>query len=224
MDYNVIYTLSGPDGSVRFVGTTTTGLWKRVARYKSAVAAGGKSPIIEWIREVGYENIVPQVVEVVTSPDDLKARGAHWIDVFRNGGHDLLNVSPEAFAAKIREALSDPEIRAKISKAKTGVLKSAETRAKMSATKRRVGISEEGRKRISEVHTGKVVGESTRKLISDKAKGHLRNLGKTHSEAARTKMSHTKHLRGHVDSDLIKAGCKWCEGLTWDQAQGELDV
>lgn len=216
MEYNIVYTLSGPDGAVRFVGTTTTGLRQRVIRYKSAIKGPGTSPLLEWIREVGYENINPRVVETLPSPEGLKARGEHWVDVFRNGGHNLLNVTPEEFAGRVRKALSDPEVRKRISVAKAGVPKSEETKARMAAARKVRGITEEGRRRISEVHTGKIVSEETRKLISQRAMGHTRNAGKVHTMEARTKMSHSRHLVIHAETP--KAGCRWCEGLTLEEA------
>lgn len=216
MDKNIIYTLSGPDGAVRFVGMTTTGLWQRVIRYKSAMDSPGKSPVMQWIREIGYDNLNAHVVEVMPSPDGLKERTQHWIGVFARGGHDLLNVTPEQHRETVRKRLEDPAIRAKISKANKGRVRSAEARARMSAARQQFGISDEGRAKISATHTGKFVSEETRRKISEKAMGHTRNAGHVHTEEARLKMSYSKHLVIHAEAP--KAGCKWCDGLTWEEA------
>lgn len=222
MDRNVIFTLSGPDGGVRFIGTTTMGLHARVIRYKSAIASSGKSPVMQWIREIGFDNVIARTVEVVDSPEQLKERADHWIGIFSQGGHELLNVTPEQHSALVKKSFEDPAVRAKISKANKGRVRSPETRERMSQSRKGHGISAEHRALISRIHTGKVVGEETRRKISEKAMGHKRNQGRVQSPMTRLKMSRSKHENGHVAKGIVKDNCRWCAGLDWKQAVNEL--
>lgn len=222
MDQYTIYTLSGPDGGVRFVGTTSMRLQARIIRYKSAIDAKGKSPVMEWIREIGYENLVARTIETVGTKEMMKERAEHYIRTFSLGGHDLLNVTPEQHREIIRKTFENPAVREKISVANKGRVRTPETRARMSEAKRGHPISDEHKAIISKVHTGKFVAESTRKLISEKAMGHKRNEGRVQSPLTRLKMSVSKHENGHIAKGIVKDNCKWCAGLDWAEAVREL--
>ncbi len=204
-----IYSLSDEGGTTRYIGVSSKDAAYVLSHHRSAAkSAKRRTPVNEWVLEnsasMGYT-----ALEEVTA-DSKDTRLEVWLSNARNSGLNLLNVTKEAHAAKVKEAMSKPEVRAKISENGKGRVNSPEHRKAISdANKGRV-ISPEHRAIISERHKGKVTSDSTKALIAEKAKGHLRNLGRTHTPEAREKMSKTRHTLNHVDKGVVKATCKWC--------------
>jgi hypothetical protein len=204
-----IYSLSGADGKTVYFGATSKNAAYALSHHRSAAkAAKRKTPINEWVLENSHSMSYMELEQV--SPEEKDERLEFWISNARRGGLKLLNVTKEEHAAKVREAMSSPEVRQKISENGKGRVNSPEHRAAISAANRGRVISDEHRAIISARHKGKVTSEETKAKIAEKAKGHLRNLGRTHTPEAREKMSRTRHIRNHQDKGIRKDGCRWC--------------
>ena len=94
---------------------------------------------------------------------------------------------------KIKKALSDPEVREKLSAANKGKKRSEETIEKIKLARAKQIITEETKKKISDSHKGsnnhfygKQHSAEVRKMLSEKHKG------KKHSEETKKKMSESR--------------------------------
>jgi len=206
-----IYGLCGPDRNIVYIGVSSKDAAYVLSHHRSAAkGAKNKTPINEWVLEHGAEMSFKVIQEVT---EEQKAdRLAAIISAMRDNGTKLLNITPEEHAARVREAMSDPEVRARISENGKGRVNSPAHREAISKANRGRIISEEHKAIISVIHSGKVTSEATKKKISERAMGHQRNLGKTHSESAKNKMSHTRHIRNHIEKETTKDSCRWCQG------------
>jgi hypothetical protein len=205
-----IYGLVGPDRNIRYIGVSSKDAAYVLSHHKSAAkGAKRKTPVNEWVLEnegsVSYKVI--QEVEAENKASRLEA----IISALRENGADLLNLTPEEHAARVKEAMSDPEVRAKISENGKGRVNSPEHRAAISEANKGRVISPEHRAIVSARHKGKVTSDETKAKIAAKAMGHKRNVGKTHTEEAKAKMSKTRHMNNHVAKATVKVGCRWCE-------------
>lgn len=177
MSTNFVFTLvePGPRGAVRYVGYSRTTLNRRITRFRTAIRQGVDSPVVNWLRQTGLDNVVVRIVEEVPEDRDLLEAAEYWVKVFSQGGHPLLNITERSY-------------------------------------KNKMALTEEERARISRAHVGKVFSEETRRKLSEKAKGHKRRQGMTHTESAKEKMSVAHHVRDHVNKNTIKPECRWCNG------------
>jgi len=204
-----IYSLSGSDGITRYFGVTSKNAAYALSHHRSAAkSAKRKTPINEWILETDGDVSFTALEEVEAEAKDERLE--FWIGNARRQGLPLLNVSKAEHAAKVKEAMAKPEVRAKISENGKGRVNSPEHRAAISAANKGRVISEEHKKIISDRHRGKVTSEETKAKIAAKAMGHKRNEGRTHTPEAREKMSRTRHQINHVDKSIVKETCKWC--------------
>jgi hypothetical protein len=110
--------------------------------------------------------------------------------------------------------MADPAVRSKLSESGKGRVNSPEHRKAISEANKGRVISPEHKAVISATHKGKVTSEETKAKIAEKARGHKRNLGKTHSQEAKDRMSHTRHVINHVEKDVTKPTCRWCNPTT----------
>lgn len=204
MSNKIIYGVSGPDGRLVYVGTSKNDAAYVEHHHRSAAKAGtSKTPINDWINEVGFYKFKVEVLETVTE-EDAKDRQQWWIDASKESGHPILNLTKEETSERVRQGMKESgTVRAPANRPST---------YKRSNNRTGFHLSEEHKAAISRAHKGKVVSEETRKKISEKAKGHKRNLGRYKSEATRLKMSHTKHQNGHVVKGITKDTCRWCGG------------
>lgn len=206
MSEKIIYGVSGPDGRLVYVGTSKNDLSYVEQHHRSAAKAGKSStPINDWIIETGLYEFRVELLETVTI-EDAKDRQQWWIDASRESGHPILNLTKEEASERVKQGMKDTDA---ITRA---VANRPKTYAKRTNNRKGFHLSDEHKAAISRAHKGKVVSEETRKKISEKAMGHKRNLGRYKSEATRLKMSWTKHLHGHVDKDIYKPTCRWCNG------------
>jgi len=205
-----IYGLCGPDRNIVYIGVSSKDAAYVLSHHRSAAkGAKNKTPINEWVLEHGAEMSFKVIQEVT---EEQKAdRLAAIISAMRDNGTKLLNITPEEHAARVREAMSDPEVRARISENGKGRVNSPEHRQAISEANKGRVISEEHKAIISIIHSGKITSDATKAKIAAKAMGHKRNLGKTHSQEAKDKMSQTRHRKNHVEKDLVKEGCRWCK-------------
>jgi hypothetical protein len=204
-----IYSLSGADGKTVYFGATSKNAAYALSHHRSAAkSAKRRTPINGWVLENGASMVFTALEEV--SAEDKGTRLDFWISNARRGGLPILNVTKEDHRAKVKAAMSTPEVRAKISENGKGRVNSPEHRKAISEANKGRVISAEHRAIVSARHKGKVTSEETKRKIAEKAMGHQRNLGRTHSPEAREKMSHTRHLRNHVDKAVTKATCRWC--------------
>ena len=210
-----IYGLCGPDRNIVYIGVSSKDAAYVLSHHRSAAkGAKNKTPINEWVLEHGAEMSFKVIQEVT---EEQKAdRLAAIISAMRDNGTKLLNITPEEHAARVREAMSDPEVRARISENGKGRVNSPEHRAAISEANKGRVISEEHKAIISIIHSGKITSDATKAKISAKAMGHKRNLGKKHSEEAKDRMSHTRHRKNHVEKDITKDTCRWCNGETFN--------
>ena len=208
-----IYSLSGPDGRTRYIGVTSkTEAYVLSHQRSAAKSAKRKTPVNEWVLELG-DAVKYEALETVEA-DKKAERLELWITNARRGGLDLLNLTPEQHAERVRAAMKDPDVKAKISESGKGRVNSPEHRAAISAANRGRVITPEHREIISKTHKGKVTSPETKAKIAEKARGHKRNEGRTHSEEAKLKMSRTRHLKTHEEKGIVKETCRWCKPTT----------
>jgi group I intron endonuclease len=98
MDDCVIYVawcVCHPEGGIRYVGQTCKTLKTRRSVHlwnaRTPEAKSYRSPLSNWIRKHGEENVAFTVLEVCTR-NDLNEREIAWIALFRQQGYPLLNV------------------------------------------------------------------------------------------------------------------------------------
>lgn len=86
-----IYALHAGDFRMAYVGTTSKNsknrLWEHIYRARK----GHPSPVYEWMREVGIENVEVIDLEAVTDDTDSLVREAHWIARLIEEGHPVVN-------------------------------------------------------------------------------------------------------------------------------------
>jgi hypothetical protein len=204
-----IYSLSGPDGVVRYFGATTKNEAYVLSHQKSAAkSAKRKTPANEWVLD-NLNGLTFTALEEV-EPERKDERLEFWIGNARRQSLPVLNVSKEEHRLKVRAAMASPEVRQKISENGKGRVNSPEHRKAISEANKGRVISREHREIISKVHTGKITSDETKAKIAEKARGHKRNLGRSHTPEAREKMSKTRHIRNHEDKGIVKATCRWC--------------
>lgn len=86
-----VYALYVDDGVYRYIGSTTGNsqnrLWEHIYRGRN----GHDSPVYQWMREVGVENV--RVIDLEKVPDitTIKEVEARWIKLLLDEGHDLTN-------------------------------------------------------------------------------------------------------------------------------------
>lgn len=203
-----IYSLSGPDGRARYFGATSKDAAYVLSHHRSAAkGAKRKTPVNEWV--LAEEAVTYKAIDSVEEAEK-DARLAFWIGDARRAGLDLLNVTKEEHAAKVREAMADPEVRARLSENSKGRVNSPEHRAAISEANKGRVISPEHRAIVSARHKGKVTSPETKAKIAARAMGHTRNAGRVHTEEAKLKMSETRHRKNHVETNAPKATCRWC--------------
>lgn len=208
-----IYALVDERGTFRYIGSSTKDAAYVLSHHRSAAKSAKKrTPVNEWV--LGYPGRITykpllQVEDILRKEELEKA-----IAKYRGQGHDLLNLTKEQHAAKVREAMAKPEVRSKISENGKGRVNSPEHRKAISEANKGRVISPEHKAIISATHKGKVTSEATKAKIAEKAMGHKRNAGRTHSQEAKDKMSHTRHVRNHVEKDVTKPTCRWCNPTT----------
>lgn len=206
---HTIYSLSDASGQTRYIGATTKDAAYVLSHHRSAAkSAKRRTPINEWVLENSDSMSYTALEEVST--EDKDTRLEFWLSNARRSGLNLLNVTKEDHAAKVRAAMSSPEVRAKISENGKGRVNTPEHRKAISEANKGRVITPEHRAIISERHRGKVTSEETKAKIAAKATGHLRNLGRTHTPEARRKMSETRHRINHTEKGVTKDSCVWC--------------
>lgn len=204
-----IYGLSDGGGTLRYVGVSSKDAAYVLSHHRSAAKSAKKrTPVNEWVLDIG-DRLKYKAIHEVTA-EQKADRVSAVIASLRSAGVDLLNVTPEEHAARVKASMSDPAVRAKISENGKGRVNSAEHRKAISEANKGRVITPEHRAIISKVHTGKVISEETKAKIAERARGHKRNEGRTHSEEAKLKMSRTRHENNHVAKGLAKEGCRWC--------------
>ena len=204
-----IYGLSDNGGTLRYIGVSSKDAAYVLSHHRSAAKSAKRpTPVNEWVLSVG-DRLKYKAIHEVTAEQKADRVDA-VIQSLRDAGVDLLNVSKEEHAARVKEAMSDPDVRKKISENGKGRVNSPEHRKAISEANKGRVISEEHKLIISLIHSGKITSESTKQKIAEKARGHKRNLGRTHSQEAKDKMSQTRHRKNHVEKDLVKDGCRWC--------------
>jgi hypothetical protein len=171
MDKNVVYALTDPQGLVRYVGKSTSGLNRprehaRLAQVSRDGRFFDQTHKARWIRSLQRRGLSYGIVVLFASPVSIGLEDAErfWIAESRRRGFSLTNltlggdgkqgfVTPDCVRKKISsshigKALS-PEHRAKIADAGRGRIKSAETRAKLSLALKGHVVSSDTRAKIS---------------------------------------------------------------------------
>jgi dipeptidyl aminopeptidase/acylaminoacyl peptidase len=208
-----IYSLSGADGKTVYFGATSKNAAYALSHHRSAAkSAKRRTPVNEWVLENEGSVVFTALEEV--SEEDKDTRLEFWLSNARRSGLPILNVTKEEHAAKVKKAMSDPAVRARISENGKGRVNTPEHRKAISEANKGRVISPEHRAIISARHTGKVTSPETKAKIAAKAMGHKRNEGRVHSEAAKEKMSRTRHTLNHVDKGIVKETCRWCNPTT----------
>lgn len=88
----IIYALIDPQERViRYIGATRTPLHRRIGRHVSSAYAGKRSPVAEWLRDVGWPHSVVLERLPRAKPEHILERESRWIALLREQGVELLN-------------------------------------------------------------------------------------------------------------------------------------
>lgn len=126
-----IYGLYSQDGRIRYVGVTSVGLKKRLAKHWHHAVTGRSCDLHNWLRSVSKEQVHIRALEEVPSEIRLQVE-RDWIRTLSTYSDELLNVLD---TDKFRERCVGPKTDAhkkKIALARTGTHHSQEARDKMS--------------------------------------------------------------------------------------------
>jgi GIY-YIG catalytic domain len=91
----LIYTLSEPDGTVRYIGKTMRPLRRRLVEHMCyAVTKRANTYLARWIRELHEAGLVPVISQIDEAFENWAEREAHWIDWYWSQGARLTNLTP----------------------------------------------------------------------------------------------------------------------------------
>jgi group I intron endonuclease len=120
----------------------------------------------------GEQNFTFEIIQEVSNPEHLLAYEQVYLDYYKSHEREKgYNVC-------------------KVAGSHLGMKHSEEAKQKISEIHKGKKLSEEHKKKIGEVHKGKIVSEETRRKIGEASRG--RNVGRKHSEEARTKIGEAK--------------------------------
>ncbi len=93
--WTAIYALCERDSMApRYVGKTVQYIIDRFKAHKREANRGGKRPVSCWLRKrVPHGGAALLLLEHVPPMGDWAARERHWIELFRQQGHNLLNLT-----------------------------------------------------------------------------------------------------------------------------------
>lgn len=124
----VIYCLTDKrfPGLVKYVGLTRLGGKRRFSDHLRTARNGKGSPVYQWMRAVGPENVEIHILESLENSSLLPEREIYWIAKYKSMGHNLTNANDGGSATAMF-----PETKAKISASKTGKKRTPEQSARM---------------------------------------------------------------------------------------------
>lgn len=125
-----IYSLSGPDGIVRYIGKSNTPR-KRLHDHIKECSGFGKSHKISWIKSLLFRGERPtiEIIEEVTS-DEWEYWEMYWIQQFKSWGFNLVNSTIGGEGGSGYKHTK--ESRSRMSLAKSGLKLSDEQKVKIS--------------------------------------------------------------------------------------------
>lgn len=187
---NVIYGLScicHPERGIRYVGLTSYTARHRLHGHRTSARKGSKTAVYNWMRKHGVLNIESTVLERTSTFEELNDAEVRWIAYYKSIGQELMNLT-DGGGSTTPEAWTE-EMRAAVSRRRTGQVASAETRAKQSASRKgrpSYVRTPETLAKMSIAHKGHAVTEQARVNMRASAKGHL---FKAHTAESRALMS-----------------------------------
>ena len=161
----IIYALSDPRFSeepIRYVGLSTKGLERPFQHWKHEKLLNRHDHCHAWIRSVIRDGFIPkiEILEEVSSKENLPSAERFWIASFRLAGFDLTNMNDGGEG----QLNPDASVRKRQSEANIGNTNGKANRGKKL-------WSDEQKRRIGDQHRGKKDSEETRKKRSESHKG-----------------------------------------------------
>jgi len=170
----IIYALTDPDGAVRYIGKSCSGLARpRRHGHPSELAkdVGYKGNWIRSLREQGQDFGI-RVLEEVSDEAQLSAREIAWIAEGRAQGWRLTNLTDGGDGLRgVKRGPFSEEWKRKLSEAHRGKTHSAETRAKMSAAHTGKPKAPEAAKKSGEARRGRRLSDEMKERIRNTLKG-----------------------------------------------------
>ncbi len=208
---NVVYALSDSGGVIRYVGRTSIGAARRLSAHLSrARNANVKSPVAQWIIQIGEERVRIHILEDLGAEatiHDLNTRECYWIETqgthISKGGLNLTAGGQGNMAGYSHTE----ETKQKIAQGQLGRKASEELRKKLSDAHlgKSTGPRDPATKaKIANTLTGHTVSETTRAILSEKMRG--REITEEH----RKSNGRAAHVRWHINKDVVSVECEWC--------------
>jgi group I intron endonuclease len=196
-----------PTHEYRYVGLTSRGsvrFREHIEDARNPDNPNYRSDKSSWIRD-NYFHVTFDTLNVCSSDSEIDFYERMWIDVFSDRGHRLLNKT----SGGQRGTSMSPEVRRKLSEARTGKVQTQETKDKISNWWKEYGPRGE-----SHPNFGREISEETRKKMSDAKSGESHwafgtggethyNYGRKHTEETKKKVSEA--LTGITRSEETRA-------------------
>lgn len=225
---NFIYAIRltyDPTLEYRYVGQTGRGIVRLNQHINEARNVGsGKynTHKSNWIRLHNF-CVTFDILEEVSSPDDLNFAEMKWIHILKSKGYPLINLTDGGDGT--RGHMFSDDARARMSAAKLGVPRTAETKLKISSFNKGKIISDEQKKLLSESRLGEknpMFGKeawNSGKKMEDLVDGYQHHFkGATFSKEYREKLSAAhkgkpnkgRHTRWHENRGIVQEDCEFC--------------
>lgn len=123
----VVYGLHAGDGMFGYIGSTEVNAKTRWWEHRSRARAGHNAPVYEWMRESGVDQIDFEIIERVTTDEDVLNAEARVIAQYLMDGHPLANQKaldgvPDSMSEASKRRIGDPKKgKATWIKGKTGL-------------------------------------------------------------------------------------------------------
>ena len=224
----------------RYVGLTTKSVEFRLRQHVKVARSGRKTPFSDWLRVHDGDDIVADELDRVGALEELGQAEIAWIELLRQEGHPLLNLSQGGLGPMGIEWTAEMREAARIrSTGRKGVSRFAEEnpfygrshaveqRAKWSKLRKGQNAGPEnpnyGKFGAAHPSFGRVMSEQARENLSKQRRGVGNpNFGRKASDETRAKMSAVRkgrpmpssrrnaHTRYHTNRGVRKDTCPYC--------------
>lgn len=224
----------------RYVGLTTKSVEIRLRQHVKVARSGRKTPFCDWLRVHDGDDIVADELDRVEALVELGQAEIGWIELLRQDGHPLLNLSQGGLGPMGIEWTAEMRKAARIrSTGRKGVSRfaednpfygrnhGAEQRAKWSKLRKgqNAGSENPNYGKFGDRHPsfGHVMSEQARERLAEQRRGVGNpNYGRKASAETRAKMSAARkgrpmpssrrsaHTRHHTNRGVKKDTCQYC--------------
>ena len=207
-----IYALDDFEGNTRYVGKTTVGLDERLYGHLWVAKHDGPNHVYNWIRSVEFSVSIRLLEECPENDHNyLNYAERYWITNLRELGFRLTNMNnggQGGYGYRHTEASKE-----KMRISHTGLITGDKHHFYGKA------VSESRKQNISKGLKGKLAGQNNPMYGVRRYGKDSPNYGKKHSEESKRKMSEAfkgkpsiaSHTRWHVNRNIKKDGCEFCD-------------